>query len=64
MIVIKLHDNLPSFSSYYYFNFGVNFFVCFAPCLKSFPPRPYPLSFLISLRYFGHLGSSHPLTIA
>lgn len=43
IIVIKLHDCLPSFSSYYYFNFGVNFFVCFAPCLKSFPPRPYPL---------------------
>ena len=25
---------------------------------------PSPVSFLISLRYFGHLGSSHPLTIA
>ena len=43
MIVLKLHDNLPSFSSYHYYNFGVNFFGCFVPCLESFTPRPYPL---------------------
>ena len=44
IIVIKLHDCLPSFSSYYYFNFGVNFFVfCTLPEIfssSSLPPPP------------------------
>lgn len=62
IIVIKLHDCLPSFSSYYYFNFGVNFFVCFAPCLKSFPPRPYPLprEFFNQSAIFWSLGQLSP----
>lgn len=62
IIVIKLHDCLPSFSSYYYFNFGVNFFGCFAPCLESFTPRPYPLprEFFNQSAIFWSLGQLSP----
>ena len=43
MIVMKLHDNLPSFSSYYYyFNFGVNFFVCVCTLPEIFSSSPLP----------------------
>ena len=64
IIVIKLHDCLPSFSSYYYFNFGVNFFGCFAPCLESFTPRPYPLprEFFNQSAIFWSLGQLSPFT--
>lgn len=43
MIVMKLHDNLPSFLVIIISILALIFLCVFAPCLKSFPPRPYPL---------------------
>lgn len=62
MIVMKLHDNLPSFLVIIISILALIFLCVFAPCLKSFPPRPYPLprEFFNQSAIFWSLGQLSP----